>query len=565
MSSIRVSVLAALAGGVLAGQAQTNIIEGVPMQDATVSAQPAAGKAPQKMMSLEDCLVVALQHNFDIQIQRYNPEIARGVLGASYGAYDPNLALAGEHDRNVQPGGIDGLGQVYTGSEYDQNQISGGLTGLLPWGMSYNLGANVNDQWGTKNVLQPNFAQPRGTSTNYFTDLNGNQVGLISTNYAATTQPVPFEYSSGQAAVASLQQPLLRNFWIDQPRLTIFINKANLRSSEADFRDQVMATITSVETAYFNLISADENVAVQMKALELAEETAAEDRKRVEVGAAAPLDARQSESQAATSRADLLQALASRETTERVLKNLLSDSYTNEWSVLRILPTDKLLAMPQSFDLQQSWKRGLTQGPGLQQSRLVVAKNTRTVSYQKNQLYPELDLIGSYGLQAGGAAKEYSDAISQIRGADYPFWSVGAQMSIPLSQTAARNNYKSAKAVKEQSAVQLKQLEQQRMIVIENDIANARTDFERVAATHQARLYAEAALEAEQKKLENGKSTTFVVLGLQTKLTTARTDEINALAQYNIALAQLAFDEGATLERRKVSLEAKTSTAKLAQ
>jgi outer membrane protein len=75
-----------------------------------------------------------------------------------------------------------------------------------------------------------------------------------------------------------------------------------------------------------------------------------------------------------------------------------------------------------------------------------------------------------------------------------------------------------------------------------------------VEATRQARLYAEAALDAEQKKLENGKSTTFVVLQLQKDLTTARADEINALANYNIALAQLALTEGSTLERRNVNL-----------
>ena len=53
-----------------------------------------------------------------------------------------------------------------------------------------------------------------------------------------------------------------------------------------------------------------------------------------------------------------------------------------------------------------------------------------------------------------------------------------------------------------------------------------RNDYETVQATHEARLYAEAALDAEQKKYENGKSTLFDILGLQAKLTSARFDEI---------------------------------------
>ncbi|MCX6885799.1 MAG: TolC family protein, partial [Verrucomicrobia bacterium] len=78
--------------------------------------------------------------------------------------------------------------------------------------------------------------------------------------------------------------------------------------------------------------------------------------------------------------------------------------------------------------------------------------------------------------------------------------------------------------------------------------------FQRVGATREARIYAEAALEAEQKKLASGKSTSFEVLRLQRDLTTSRSSEIRSLADYNIALAQLAQYEGTTLERRHVNL-----------
>jgi outer membrane protein len=124
-----------------------------------------------------------------------------------------------------------------------------------------------------------------------------------------------------------------------------------------------------------------------------------------------------------------------------------------------------------------------------------------------------------------------------------------------LTQTSARNNYKSAKATREQISLTLKQLEQNVMIQIENAIAVANTAFQRVSATREARVYAEAALAAEQKKLESGKSTSFVVLQLTRDLTTARSAEIRALADYNIAVAQIALNEGSTLERRHVNIQ----------
>jgi hypothetical protein len=47
------------------------------------------------------------------------------------------------------------------------------------------------------------------------------------------------------------------------------------------------------------------------------------------------------------------------------------------------------------------------------------------------------------------------------------------------------------------------------------------------------------------------------VLQLQRDLTTARSQEIRALADYNKALAQLAFDEGTVFERNNITLNVK--------
>jgi len=130
-------------------------------------------------------------------------------------------------------------------------------------------------------------------------------------------------------------------------------------------------------------------------------------------------------------------------------------------------------------------------------------------------------------------------------------------VTVPLGNITARNAYKSAKAGVQQGLLQLKQEEQTVLIAIDNDVKIVQSDLQRVDATREARIYAEAALEAEQKKLENGKSTSFIVLQLQSSLTTARSAEIQAQANYNIALEQLALDEGNTLERNHIDLQIK--------
>jgi outer membrane protein TolC len=130
-------------------------------------------------------------------------------------------------------------------------------------------------------------------------------------------------------------------------------------------------------------------------------------------------------------------------------------------------------------------------------------------------------------------------------------------MSIPLGNRAARSTLKSDKAVEQQDLLKLKQLEQNVMVEIDNAVKQAQSAWESVDATKQARVYAEAALDAEQKKYAVGKSTTFTVLQLQNNLTSARSAEIRAQANYQEALTNLAQQEGTTLERRSVDITVK--------
>jgi outer membrane protein len=507
-----------------------------------------------RVMSLPDCIQVALEHNFTIKIARYNPQLARYNLWGSYGVYDPTFTASYEHDNNLSPGGIDAQGRSFTGVESESDNLDSGLAGRLPWGLNYSLGASASDQTGSRPTILAT-TNLTGLLTNVFFDTSSNPVVLLSPTFATRPGRSPFETTTATAGALSLSQPLLRNFWIDSDRFAIFVNKKELQKSEADFRDTLMTVITQVETAYLRLIQADENIRVQQTALELADRTLAENKKRVQVGAMAPLDEQQAEAQAAASRAALLNAEALAGTQQRVLKSLLSDNYTNQWLNIFIQPADKLVAIPQQFNLQESWRKGLAQGGSpvrLQQLRMTLEENNARVRLQRNQLFPELDLTGSYGYS--GTGREFSDAFGQIQDRTAPFWSIGAQMTVPLTQTAARNNLKAAKASRDQQQLTIKLQEQNTLISIENDIATARTDYESVQATHTARLYAEAALDAEERKYENGKSTLFDILGLQAKLTTARSDEITALANYNVDLSTLSFDEGSTFERLRLDL-----------
>jgi outer membrane protein len=518
------SVLSILAATGLAAVAQTNTTEypapGAGLESAaTASTTPTDRAAKVREVTLQDCLQLALQHNLDLQIDRYNPQIALFALNAAYGGYDPTLFLSGEHDHSETGTRYTSNGGLVAGSKTDANNFSGNLGGMLPWGTTYTLQGNAIDTYGS-----------------------------------FTTGPAGEFNNSSASAGIQLAQPLLKNFWIDSTRLNVKVAKNRLKYSELGLQSQIMQIATAVETAYYDLIYARENVLVQQKAVELAERLVMENRKRLEVGTLAPLDLQSAEAQAATSKASLIAARSQLGTQERALKLLISDQF-RLWQPISLVPSGTLNAPRQVFDLQESWTKGLTQRPDLLQAKLDVEQAGIQLKYDRNQLFPQLDAFGSYGYN--GTGLEFSDSLYDVQQRNQPFYTYGGRLTFPLSNTSARNAYKSSKATQQQVVLSLKRLEQNIMVTIDNDIQTIQANYDQVEATRAARQYAEAALAAEQLKLENGKSTTYTVLQMQRDLTSARGNEIQALDVYNRSLSQLSLDEGSTLQRLNINLETK--------
>jgi HAE1 family hydrophobic/amphiphilic exporter-1 len=461
-------------------------------------------------MSLTDCIQQALQHNLDVQIERYNPQISLYNLNAAYGGYDPTLNISGQH--NYDKSGEDG----FPPSVSDQNSFKSDIGGATPWGMTYDFSGNISESYGY-------------------------------------SFPTNFDGSGGQIGV-NVTQPLLKNFWIDNTRLTIRVAKNRLQYSEQGLRNQIITSVTAVANAYYELIYALDNVTVQQEALDLAQTQLDQDKQRVQIGTLAQLSVQSDESQVASSKANLIAAQSTLETDQNTLKNLITDNYA-KWHDTDIQPTATLTAPLQLFDLQDSWSKGMTERPDLLQARLNLEQEGIQLKFYRNQLFPELDLLGTYGYN--GASREFSGAFDQYGEADRPFYTYGAQLSVPLSNIGPRNQYKSTKATLQQVVLQLKQLEQNIMVEIDNAVKVAQSDYQSVDATREARVYAEAALDAEQKTYAVGKATTFEVLQYQSALTTARGQEIRALANYEEALANLAAQEGSTLERNGIDIQAK--------
>jgi len=490
-------VLAALCLG-LAGPARA--------QQAEPAAPAAEGKT--RLLSLDDVVQMALTNNLDIQISRYTPILDQFALNGLFSPYDPVFSLNAGRSYNASPSQFY-FGQSFPGNTTVTRSYTPDLTGNLPFGLNYDLKAPLSDQT------------------------------LPSSQYNASP-------------LLTLKQPVLKNFLIDSPRYNIRISRKTLQSDLQGLRLQMETSVNSVKTAYYNLIAARENVAVQRAAVTLAQELVDQNTKKVQLGALAPLDQRQAESQAASSQADLLAAELTQAMQENTLKSLLS-LHLDEWKDVTPVPKETLLAVPEHLDLSESLRQALASRPEMLQARITAEKQHLTIQYTHNQLYPEIDLTGSYGRNGGGMT--LSPALDDIRQGSDPAYSYGVVITFPFENTDARNKYKAAKATLEQNLLQIKKWETTIVMAVDNDVKTVRSDLLRVEATRKASEYAQDALQAGQARLQAGSTTSFEVLQLQSNLTTARSAEIRALADYNIALEQLALDEGMTLERSKIDLK----------
>jgi outer membrane protein TolC len=211
--------------------------------------------------------------------------------------------------------------------------------------------------------------------------------------------------------------------------------------------------------------------------------------------------------------------------------------------------------MPESFNLTDSYESGLKNRPDFNKLKQELEKQKIILKFHHNQLFPSLDLIGTLGWS--GLDTNFEAAVQQVRGGDNPRWGGGVIFTVPLTLRAERSSYNAAKAAQTQAVLRLKQLEQEILLQIDDAVKLGQRNYERVLSARQAREFAEAALEAEQQKLESGKSTTFVVFELQSKLTRARSAEIEALADYNKSLVELHFREGSTLQRNRIVVQTK--------
>src|SRR5580692_2007176 len=282
-------------------------------------AQPNLGNSPRIdslmrdgkiYLSIDDAVALALENNLDIDIARYNLNIAdTDYLRAKSGANI--LGVNAGIVQNTPGGGVGGLGGTVGsgtgGTTVAPSGIGTGTNGLVS--STLGIGSNITsfdpvltstlqlDKNDTESVSVfspvPVVAQNTYTADFGYTQgfqFGGALTGVFNNSHLTTNNPTSLLTPQlGSNFQFRFTQNLLQGFGFLPNTRFIRIARNNREISDVAFRLQVITTVDQIENMYWDLVYAFENVRVQEEALAFAQRTFEDNKRQVQAGTLAPI------------------------------------------------------------------------------------------------------------------------------------------------------------------------------------------------------------------------------------------------------------------------------------
>ena len=487
-------------------------------------------------LTLRDAVEMALRHNLQVRINKFAPEVQAENITSARGRFDPSVTfdLPSAYGQNTSQGTTTLAG----GDVVTDETFSGGFgfSHLLEYGTNYSV----------------NWTAQRRFSTNSFSTFNPN--------FSSTLR-------------VQLTQPLLRDRGRESNRAQIIIAQDNLEVTMETFRDQVQQTMLSVYQAYWQLVFAEDDLAVKELSLDLARQQFERNKVQVEIGTLAPIETIQAEQQVATNELQLTQAQQALADARDDLKRLVNVEASAQagWEV-GLVAADEPQVTGDVIDLRGAIEQALERDPQLQRLRIQARTRALNVRTARNALLPQVNFNGSIVLSGQGGdtlirgggflstdileVQEggFSDALRNLFSGDFRNWQVGLQVQFPINNWAARAQHAQAIINERQLSAQIADREQQLRVDITKAVRQVTSGAQQVAQATVARELAERQLDAEERKFAVGTTTNFEVLRFQRDLANARTSELQAITNYMNSVARLEQTKGTLLESLGMSI-----------
>lgn len=441
-------------------------------------------------MSLADAVKIAVQNNTAITTAYLDRVVQRFDLKVAEDKFTPKPVLIGTAQKTVTK---------TNGTRVDDKiaNISGIITEILPTGGSLNVTASGNYDKSDGSI---------------------SRTGLWN---------------------FSLIQPLLKGGGVEVATASVRTARISEKINVLSLETLIMDTVTSVITAYRNLLQAANQLEITRQSVERAKELISINRELISAGRMAEVEIIQAQADVSNREFDLLSAENSLDSARLSLIKLLNiDKRT------MIVPTEKVGIEPIKLDYEQSKSLALSYRPDYLSSLLDVEISKINLMLAKNNKLWDLSLFGAYG---GGETSGQGNSTRN--------WNAGMSLTIPLRDLTLEQTYITAKVDLEKSQVSLGKLHDNIEIEVQDSVRDVEMKMKQVALAQQSRVLSEKKLEIETEKMKAGRSTNFQLVSYQNDLVNAQNNELSAIITYLNALTALDRTLGTTLEKWNIKIE----------
>lgn len=488
-------------------------------------------------LSLKSYLDLVMANNTDIAVSRLTVSVAQNAITRAFSAFDPFASALFTSTQSKTPSStvLQGASTLETLTQ----PLTVSYNQLLPTGTNYSVSFS-----GTK------------TSTNSgFQDYNPVIESALQINFT---------------------QPLIRNRGAYINRLPILIARSRLQLTEFTLRDTVMQLVMNAENAYWDLVQARDNLKVQEKGLELANEALKRSQRELELGAMSPLDIYQPQQNRATAEISVLQARYALDQSQDALRKQIGADLDPAFRHIPIVLTEgaEVPVSTSLLDAEAEVHTALQYRPDLKAANQALDVDDLQIRGAKNSIMPDLSLIGLYSSQGQGGnfyqlqnvfgtgtqvtsvtPGGVGDALSQLFGFGFPVYEFGLQLRLPIRNRAAAADLADATVSKRRDALTVRSVEQTVRLDVLTAASQVESSKNSVKLAHVALDFAQKYLAAEQKKYELGTSQIYFVLQAQQSLVNAESALVQNSIAYKRSVLNLLRRTGELLDERGIQLQ----------
>jgi len=540
---------------------------GVPPSSALVVPSPVTRDEAVDTVSLKEAIGLALENNPGIAAQRLEPSRQETTVLQAQAQFDPTLSGELNYRRAVTPN-ASVLGGTQT-SVVEDRYVNAHLFKLFRTGTQVTIDS-LNDRLDNNS----RFSQLR---PEFIPQLN-----------------------------LSLVQPLLQNFGWDFTYLVVRVSEQNADAAVYTYEATLANFVLQVIQAYWGVVGAREQVTVAQDAKALADRTVDENQARVRVGLLPPVSVLEAQADAAARESDLIQAENALAVARQNLAQLVFFRPAGTFVPRTLEPGETAEPEDLKPNIDDSLGIALVDRPEIQASARGVTVQELNEKIASNTLLPQLNLVGSYGVNGlsgqnrqtgslstttfsatripgadcvalsptppsqdtGGFlcnvrntstvspfAGSRADAYDRMVSGDFNTYSVGVQVQVPLSNALAESQYAASRIARSEAELNHRQLLSTVTFEVRQAVANVTSSRQRIDTTRVARELAEENLKNQQKRHEVGMATTKDLLDFQSRLTTARGAEVQATVDYANSVAAWRRSEGRLLSHYQIVVD----------